>query len=426
MRLPLSRLYYGWYVVGACNCVATITWGVGIFNQGVFLAYFREAYGWSPATMSVGSTVFHLVAGGVGVFVGRLIDRRGPRPILIGGAAAMATGAILFGFAGAEWQVFPAFIVLSVGFASLHTVTLGKIVARWFRRLRGRAMALATFGASVGGALLVPMNAWLLEHWGGAAGGLTLAALSLLVVVPIALFVIKDGPETLGLRPDGDGAPVNGSTDEAAEAHDLREWSVAEATRTVAFWAISASFFAAMLTQSGMLLHHMMFLQKTFGLIGAASVITITTVAGMAGRVLFASFGDRWRSRDLASGILLLEATAFLMFAFYPVPWILILGSAIFGFSMGLVVTLQPLTTAECFGQRSFGRIFGPIYLWIRIGSALGPLIIGVLYAVNGSYTAAWIVLAVMLMIAAVAIRWATPPAPAPATVPRTLPSAPT
>ncbi|MGD8810106.1 MAG: MFS transporter, partial [Gammaproteobacteria bacterium] len=162
-----------------------------------------------------------------------------------------------------------------------------------------------------------------------------------------------------------------------------------------------------------MLLHHTMFLQGTFGLVGAASIITVTTVAGMIGRVLFAAFGDRWRSRDLATGILLLEATAFLLFAFHPVPWSMVVGSAIFGFSMGLVVTLQPLTTAECFGQRSFGRVFGPIYLWIRIGSALGPLIIGLLYAANGSYTAAWIVLAIMLMLAAVAIRWATPPAPA-------------
>jgi MFS family permease len=413
MTRPLSRIYYGWYVVLACNCVATITWGVGIFNQGVFLAYFREAYGWSPVTMSVGATVFQLAAGAVGVFVGRLIDRRGPRAILIGGAAAMAAGAILFGYVDAEWQVFPAFVALSVGFAGLHTVTIGKIVARWFRRHRARAMALATFGAGVGGALLVPMNAWLLERWGGPAGGLALAAISLLVVVPLALFVIKDGPESLGLRPDGDGGHGDIATDTAADARDQREWRVAEATRTVAFWAISASFFAAMLTQSGMLLHHMMFLQNTFGLVGAASVITITTVAGMVGRILFASFGDRFRSRDLATGILLLEATAFVLFAVHPEPWALILGSAIFGFSMGLVVTLQPLTTAECFGERSFGRVFGPIYLWIRIGSALGPLIIGVLYAANGSYTAAWIVLAAMLVFAAIAIRWATPPTPA-------------
>jgi MFS family permease len=413
MLPSLSRVYYGWYIVGACNCVATITWGVGIFNQGVFLAYFREAYGWSPVTMSIGSTVFQLTAGAVGIFVGRLIDRRGPRAILIGGAVAMAAGAVLFGYADAVWHVFPAFVVLSIGFASLHTVTIGKIVARWFRRRRARAMALATFGAGVGGALFVPMNAWLLERWGGLAGGLALAALSLLIVVPLALFVVKDGPEVLGLRPDGDGTTDDAPTDAAADAHDQREWSVKEATRTVAFWAISASFFAAMLTQSGMLLHHTMFLQGTFGLVGAASIITVTTVAGMIGRVLFAAFGDRWRSRDLATGILLLEATAFLLFAFHPVPWSMVLGSAIFGFSMGLVVTLQPLTTAECFGQRSFGRVFGPIYLWIRIGSALGPLIIGVLYAANGSYTAAWIVLAIMLMLAAVAIRWATPPAPA-------------
>lgn len=416
MTNPLSRVYYGWYVVLACNCVAAMTWGVGIFNQGVFLGYFTETYGWSPATMSIGSTVFHLAAGVVGVLVGRVIDRRGPRPILIAGALFMGTGAIAFGVTDALWQVFPAFLLLSIGFASLHTVTLGKIVARWFRRQRARAMALATFGAGVGGALLVPMNAWLLEGWGGAAGGLALAAITVIIVVPLALFVFKDGPEVLGLRPDGDGDPdadTPAPAPTAAELHDRREWRVAEATRTAAFWALSASFFAAMLAQSGMLLHQVMFLQKTFGLIGAASVVTLTTVMGMVGRVLFAALGNRFRSRDMASLVFLLQASGYLLFAVHPAPWSLVTGSAIFGFTMGICVILQPLATAECFGQQSFGRVFGPIYMWIRIGSAIGPLAIGLLYAANGSYTAAWLVLAAVLALAAVTIRWATPPAPA-------------
>ena len=409
-----SRLYYGWYVVLACNCVAAMTWGVGIFNQGVFLGYFAETYGWSPATMSVGSTLFHLTAGAMGILVGRVIDRRGPRAILIGGALTMGAGALAFGLTDALWQIFPAFIALSIGFASLHTVTLGKIVARWFLRQRSRAMALATFGAGIGGALLVPMNAYLLERWGGAAGGVALAVITVLFVVPLALFVIKDGPETLGLRPDGD-AP-NDEPEETATSHqaaadrDDREWRVSEATRTAAFWAIAIAFFGAMLAQSGMLLHQVMFLQGTFGLVGAASIVTLTTVMGMVGRLLFAVFGNRWRSRDVASAVFLLQASGFVLFAVHPVPWSLVAGSAIFGFTMGLCVILQPLTTAECFGQRSFGIVFGPIYMWIRTGSAIGPLAIGLLFAATGTYTAAWLVLAAALTVAAVSIRWAVAP----------------
>lgn len=409
-----SRLYYGWYVVLACNCVAAMTWGVGIFNQGVFLGYYAETYGWSPATMSVGSTLFHLTAGVVGILVGRVIDRRGPRAILICGALTMGAGALAFGLTDALWQIFPAFIALSIGFASLHTVTLGKIVARWFLRQRSRAMALATFGAGVGGALLVPMNAYLLERWGGPAGGLALALITVLFVVPLALFVIKDGPETLGLRPDGDAPNVEpeetATPHRAAAARDEREWRVSEATRTAAFWAIAIAFFGAMLAQSGMLLHQVMFLQGTFGLVGAASIVTLTTVMGMVGRLLFAVFGDRWRSRDVASAVFLLQAAGFVLFAVHPVPWSLVAGSAIFGFTMGLCVILQPLTTAECFGQRSFGTVFGPIYMWIRTGSAIGPLAIGLLFAATGTYTAAWLVLAAALTVAAVSIRWAVAP----------------
>ncbi len=66
-------LYYGWYIVIACNVVAFMTWGVGVFNQGVFLAYFAEQHGWSRSDLSLGPTLFYVWAGAVGVGVGRLI-----------------------------------------------------------------------------------------------------------------------------------------------------------------------------------------------------------------------------------------------------------------------------------------------------------------------------------------------------------------
>lgn len=410
----MRRIYYGWYIVVACNCVAFITWGVGIFNQGVFLGYFAEQHGWSTAAMSAGATLFHLWAGLVGILVGRVIDRRGPRGILIAGAVTLSAGTIGLGLTSELWQLFPAFLALSTGFASIHTVTLGKIVARWFIRLRSRAMALATFGAGIGGALLVPLNAYLLERWGGPAGGIALAVITMIAIVPLALFVFKDGPETLGLSPDGDHTDDTAATPVKPDT-ELRDWTASEAMRTVAFWSLSAAFFCGMLAQSGFLLHQVLFLKATFGLVGAASVVTVTTIAGMVGRVLFAIFGDRWKSRDVAVLFFLLQASGFILFAVHSAPWSLVLGSAIFGFTMGVVVVLQPLATAECFGQPSFGRVFGPIYMWIRIGSAIGPLIIGLLVTATGDYRASWITVALMLIAASIAVRWATAPLRVPA-----------
>ncbi len=109
----------------------------------------------------------------------------------------------------------------------------------------------------------------------------------------------------------------------------------------------------------------------------------------------------------IVGGAFVLQAAGFMLFAIHPAPWSLIAGSAIFGFTMGVVVILQPLVTAECFGRRTFGRVFGPIYLSIRIGSALGQVVIGVIYASVGEYRPAWIILSVMLALAAIGIRWA-------------------
>ena len=202
---PTGRRYYGWYVVAACNVVAFMTWGIGVFNQGVFLGYFVEQYGWPRGALSIGPLLFYVWAGVAGVLIGRLIDRRGPRSILIAGALLLGAGTTTLGLASEPWHVYPGFLLLGSGYACLHTVTLGAIVSRWFVRHRARAMGAATFGASIGGMILAPLNALLLERWGSLAGGLTLAVIAISLVVPLALWAVKDGPEAVGQRIDGEG-----------------------------------------------------------------------------------------------------------------------------------------------------------------------------------------------------------------------------
>lgn len=404
--------YYGWYIVGACNFIAMMTWGVGIFNQGVFLGYFVEQYGWLRSTLSIGPTLFHLWGGVMGIIVGRLLDQRGPRPVLLLGAVMMGGGAMALGLVRQPWHTYPAFFLLGTGFACLHTVTLGKIVARWFLRQRARAMALATFGASLGGTVLVPINAAVVQHWGALAGGVILAGITVLVVVPLALWVMKDGPETLGVPIDGDPNSIPTAEATQASAMDAYPWTLPEAMRTVAFWILAVSFAVGMIAQGGFLVHQILFLQTTFGLVGAAGVVTITTIAGTVGRISFVLLNRYWQPRHEAAMVFVMQALGLALSGLATERWLLITGSALFGWTMGIIVTLQPLAAVQCFGQRAFGSIYGPIYMGIRLGSAFGPLLFGILATASGSYRPVLLLVSGGLLLAAISMQWAVPPVP--------------
>jgi sugar phosphate permease len=400
--------YYGWFVVAACNGVAFITWGVAIFNQGVFLGYYVTTFGWSPATLSVGPVLFHLWAGVAGVWVGRIVDRQGPRIVLMTGAVLIALAMTGFGLVQEEWHVLPAYLVLGSGFACIHTITLGKIITRWFIRHRARAMAAATFGAGLGGAILVPLNAAVIEQYNVLSGGLTMAAITLVTIIPLALFVVKDGPETLGLKPDGDDATPETEAVKSAEAHaDSRDWKVSEAMRTVAFWGLSICFALGMTAQGGYLVHQVLFLQSSLGLLGAASVVTVTTIMGMVGRIAFLWIGPRLPVRWWTIIVFALQALAFLVLGLGDTVVWLTIGSALFGLTMGIIVILQPLATAAVFGQASFGRVYGPIYMSIRVGAGVGPLIAGILFEATGSYSMVWYVMAAALLAGVICIPFA-------------------
>lgn len=420
-----SGIYYGWVVVVACNLIACITWGVGIFNQGVFVAYYAIEYGWSALELSFGPVIFHLWAGLAGVVVGRVVDRFGPRPALLAGAGFMSCAMLAFAALDRQWQVYPAFVLAGTGFACIHTVTLGKIISRWFVRQRGRAMAAATFGAGIGGAILVPANVLMIEAHGLLGGGLFLAIVTLVVIVPVAICMVRDGPDNQGPHPDSPVGPASAESSTAGSPaaasdraqlqvptdHDAHPWTLSQALRTAAFWAFALCFAFGMVAQSAYLFHQVSFLQTSLGMLGAASVVSITTLCGIAGRASFIVIGDRLPARAWVALVFTLQATAFLILATSHGELGLTAGSALFGLTMGVVVTLQPLTIAQTFGRTSFGQIYGPIYMAIRFGSAVGPLLVGILLELSGTYEVAWWLQAACLAFAVVTLRWATLPA---------------
>ncbi len=263
-------------------------------------------------------------------------------------------------------------------------------------------MAMATLGTSLGGMLIVPLTAGLLQQWGGLTSGLILAAMTLGVILPLTLWGIPDGPASLGLHPDGDSTPSDAASPSVTKSDDTSasQETLAAATRTLTFWALAFCFPFVVMTQAGFAAHKIVMYQATFGLLGAAGIATMSTFIGVMSRIGFMWLNPRWAPQYIAMGIYLLEAVGLVLLAFSEMTWLLIASAAILGFCMSLTVTLEPLITAECFGHSAYGRIYGPIYFATRIAAALGVLLYGVLANATGNYQFALCVMVAALVLA--------------------------
>jgi MFS family permease len=193
----------------------------------------------------------------------------------------------------------------------------------------------------------------------------------------------------------------------------------------MAFWAVALCFHLAMMAQGGFLVHQVLILQPMFGLLTAATVVSVTTIMGAVGRAAFTAVGGRWPSRQIAAAMfalqavgLVLTAVGLVLTAVGSAPWVLVAGSITFGLTVGIVVSIQPVVAADCFGRRAFGRIYGPIYLAIQLGTGVGALVFGLTATALGSYGPILGVMAGALLLAAFGMRSATPPhGPSPAPI---------
>jgi MFS family permease len=390
-------LFYGWYVVGAAAAIAFVAWGVAFWNIGVFLHAFHDQRGWSRAALSGSATLFSILAGLTGLVAGRVVDRRGPRAVLVFGGALTGLAMLALGQSAELWQVYASNAVLAVGYGCIHVLVLSALVARWFRRRRALAMTFALTGSSVGGLVLVPLSTTLIAQFDIGTAATALALVAWGIVLPVALFVVRDQPADLGLTVDG--GPVSVTADPRAPSDRL--WTVRDALGTTAWWTLTLAFALTLLGQVAYLVHQVSFVSDTLGLAGAGLAVAITTTAGVVGRFAMGGIGDRVPKRTLAIGSCLLQAAGVLGSVWFPTPIMLYAGAGAVGLTIGIVVALHPLMMVERFGVRSYGTVYGPAYLATQIGQAAGPLLVGVLADLTGGYGGPFTLTASAALVAA-------------------------
>ncbi|MCB9491061.1 MAG: MFS transporter [Dehalococcoidia bacterium] len=419
-RILPTRLFYGWYIALGCAAMMMVAGGVGYYGLAVFLEPLQEEHGWSNSAVSGATSMFFLIGGIMGAVVGPYVDRYGPRMFQIVGVVMTGALAMFIGGVSALWQLYLLYALIAVGNGLASAVSINAIMSRWWVRRRAKAMSISATGISLGGVILTPLGAWMVDKGGIALAAPVLGGAVLVVALPMVLWVLVFDPREMGLLPDGDrsveeaeaAVRASGRRQLSAESQ-LRPWTRGEAMRTLSFWAILVGFVLVLMAQTGFVIHQIAFLEERLGSRSAAAWTLSTTALGsIIARLIVGQFADAMDKRWLTAGIFAVQGSAVLLVLAIDNSVATFLLILVFGFTIGNVYLMQSLLTSEIFGVVSFGSIFGLILLAAQAGSGLGPLAVGILEDATGSYTSSFVVTAIVTFIAGGVVLLARPVAP--------------
>jgi predicted MFS family arabinose efflux permease len=280
------------------------------------------------------------------------------------------------------WHLYPAFLVMSVGWGAMSGAAINIILAPWFERRRGLAVSIAFNGATLGGVIVAPALIPLIAAVGVTAALATAALILLVIVLGIAAPLMRRGPEDLDTGPDGDPR----RSEHAAPAPDgARRWR-ADAIRTWRFWSVSAPFALALAAQVGVLTHLVALMTPAVGADGAARAVRITTAAALLGRLATGFVVDRLSPRLVSSATLVVQMAGLVLLTSPPSSMVLYAGCALFGLGVGNLTTLPGLVLAAEWPRERFSALVGLVVGINQFTFAFGPSLVGVMRDWTSTY----------------------------------------
>jgi MFS family permease len=418
-------LYYGWYIVLA-SFLASLSYSAQLASVlGIFIKPMTEELGWSRTALAGAQSATRFVEGVVAPFMGRLIDRYGPRPLMIFGGILGGIGFMLLSGVHTLLEFyFLRSVVISIAFASMGYLVTSVAISNWFVRKRGRALALAGMGSSVMSTILPPVAVLAMAQWGWRPLWIAFGAFTLVsVTIPAAIWM-RRRPEDIGLRPDGDppyqAATV--STDPQEEPRHLtahREeplepvWSRRETLRTQAFWVIIGSYAIAGLSMQGINISLIPLVEdQGFGAGAAALALSIRALLHVVLSPLAGVAADRWDPKAVRSGSFVIQGLAAIFFMIggsLPVLYFAIFLNALGG---TIASVTSEVIWAQLYGRLTLGVVRSLGAPLLTVVSATGPVFMNLIFDLTGSYQLAFGIFVVLFMVSAVAILFLRTPVP--------------
>jgi MFS family permease len=381
------------------------TYGVSVFIDPIL-----NEFGWSRSLVAGMYALATLSSAIPLVIVGRQIDRVGSRAVLTG-------AAVLFGLALLGLSLVSTPVGLLVGFAVLRTCGSGALtlaartlVPQWFVRRRGRAFSIVGIASALSLAAIPRVNEALIGWVGWRDAWRLLAVVVLLGLVPALALLVRNRPEDIGQFPDG--LPPEAPLSEAAqEAAADGEWTLREASRTRAFWAVLFAGVVPSLVVTRVSFHQISIMTAR-GLPTSLAATTFAVESAVALPLTLAAgwLADRYPTRFILSAAQMFLLVALLVLTGADSAGIVLIYSALRGAAAGLWGVAADVAWTAYFGRRHLGSIRGVTFAAGIVGAAIGPVPLGLAFDRTGSYNPAIIAYMALPAIAMIFVLFARPP----------------
>jgi len=375
-------LFYGWRMVATSAAVRMLGAGLHSYGFTVFFLPLSQELNLSRTATSFAFSLARAEGAIEGPIVGHLLDRYGPRPVMIGAVSLMGIGYLILSQVHsylAFLLVYTVLISLTHSGGFMHAPMA--LTNTWFIRWRARAMTLNSAAYGLGGVLIAPLLSMIVHEWGWRWGAAAAGSAFLLIGLPLCM-TIRNSPESMGLLPDGAARPISEAVNRSLTPNNASEADVTagQAIRSFAFWALvfgaavrNASYhaisthFIPMMIWKGMSPQQSTFLLSSFAFLGFTSTL------------LFGWLADSVNKPRLVALILLTAGASMLLLIFatsLPTLWC-------FTLFFTTVEATYPVAWAmvgDIFGRKHFAKIRGYMSMFYVWGSVTGPVVSGAIW----------------------------------------------
>ena len=385
-RTGNRKIFYGWYIVGA-GFFANVASAFALASTlSIFLKPLTADLGVSRGVFSLLRSGEGLIGAGVAPLVGQLVDRYGGRWLLAIGAVIVGVGYLLLG----QVESFAQFVVVRLTFVTLGDAMMGSmvvniIIAQWFLRRRGRALAFSSMGIGFAKVCMPIVAASLIVWLGWRQTWMVFGLAAVVLGIGPVLAIIRRSPEEMGLVPDGvreaiasgdtSGKPRKPASDQIADQNLI--WTRGDAMRTPTFWLLVITFGIAGTS-----------LTEVFGVgpVIAATVMSVIASMQLASPLPWGLMAERMDVRVAAMLRFVIQAIGLGLAISTTNLFCLYAGFFLYGIGLGGNMVLPEILWANYFGRRSLGTVRGLGILISQALAAVGPPFFGFLYDLTHGY----------------------------------------
>lgn len=363
--------------------------GIAVYGLPFFYDFWVQDYGWSRATVTSGNAVGKIVIGLFAFFAGWVIDRYGPRRVMLTGI--IMGGLALIGLSAVTtlWQFYLFYLFSAIGYMCGGPLPNQVLISRWFSSARGKAMGIAYLGIGIGGMLVPQIAKKLNMEFGWHQALMLLGILMILIALPMVWFV-KDNPE-------GKVVETKDNKPRIALGSILKGWP---------FYLLLIGSMCSIGAVAGTSQNLKLFfsIDLKYSQQQSANIISLVLAASILGRLLMGWLADRMPKKYVMILIYSIVAGSIPLLYLANTPGVIYLFAFIFGIGLGGDYMIIPLMAAELFGVKVMGRVMGLILTFDGIAEAFSPMLVGWMRDKGGSYANGFALLMVLGVIGIIAV----------------------